>query len=176
MKRFYQYLMAAMTVAQLTIQAAEPASEDPLALLKPYLGIWKGHFKNSTPEKPVIDIAHWERALNGKAVRILHSINDGVYGGETLILWDKEKRGLVYEYFTTAGFRTSGTAQVEEGRLICHERVSGNADGITEVKATVRLKPEGTLTTTSEYFKNGSWVPGHEVKYQKAPEAKVIFK
>jgi len=65
--------------------AAEKASLDErLEPLRPFLGkTWKGHFKDSTPEKPQVDVARWERALNGKAVRILHSVNDGVYGGVT---------------------------------------------------------------------------------------------
>jgi hypothetical protein len=45
--------------------------------LRPFIGkTWKGQFKNSTPEKPRADVAKWERALNGQAVRILHSVND----------------------------------------------------------------------------------------------------
>jgi hypothetical protein len=41
---------------------------------------WRGVFANSTPEKPVVDIARWELALNGQVVRILHSINPhGLY-------------------------------------------------------------------------------------------------
>jgi len=45
--------------------------------LRPFLKTWKGHFKNSTPEKPVYDTAKWERAMNGQAVRVTHSVNDG---------------------------------------------------------------------------------------------------
>jgi len=75
------------------LAAAEPPPLDPhLEPLRPWLEkTWKGEFKNSTPEKPIVDVARWERALNGKAVRVLHSINDGVYGGESLVMWDEEK-------------------------------------------------------------------------------------
>ena len=42
---------------------------------EPYLGkTFKGKFTHSTPEKPVYDISHWERTLNGNAIRILHSV------------------------------------------------------------------------------------------------------
>ena len=61
----------------------------------------------------MVDLALWERALNGKAVRVLHSINEGMYGGETLITWDAEKKTIVYHYFSTAGVQTRGTMKVE---------------------------------------------------------------
>jgi len=50
---------------------------------------WRGKSPNADPDKPFEDVSRWERALNGQAVRILHSVNEGAYGGETLIVWDK---------------------------------------------------------------------------------------
>ena len=64
------------------------------------------------------DVSRWERALNGRAVRILHADNDGVYGGESIIMWDKEKESLVFYSFTTAGFCTHGTMKYENGKFI----------------------------------------------------------
>ena len=59
--------------------------------LKSYIGkTFKGEFSNSTPEKPVFDVQHWERILNGKGIRITHSVNNGEYGGESIIMWDDE--------------------------------------------------------------------------------------
>ena len=158
--------------------AAEKASLDEhLEPLRPFLGkTWKGHFKNSTPEKPQVDVARWERALNGKAVRILHSVNDGVYGGESIIVWDEKKKGLVFYYFTTAGFQTTGTLTINEGKFTSHEVVTGSAEGVTEVKATVEVRADGTMHSKSEYLKDGKWVPGHEVTYKEDPKAEVVFK
>ena len=88
-----------LLVAGLVVDAsaAEKASLDEhLEPFRPFLGkTWKGHFKNSTPEKPQVDVARWERALNGNAIRVLHSINDGAYGGESIIVWDEKKKSLV---------------------------------------------------------------------------------
>jgi hypothetical protein len=81
----------------LAVHAAESLPLDEhLEPLRPFLGkTWRGEFKNSKPDKPTIDVAHWERALNGKAVRVVHSVNNGSYGGESIIRWDKEsKQGL----------------------------------------------------------------------------------
>ena len=64
----------------LTGGAAEQGTLDPhLEPLRPWLGkTWKSEAAESGG-KAKIDVARWERALNGKAVRILHSINDGEY-------------------------------------------------------------------------------------------------
>jgi hypothetical protein len=137
---------------------------------------WKGEFKNSKPDKPVVDVARWERALNGKAVRMLHSINDGVYGGETLFVWDEKKKAVAYYYFTTAGFMTIGTLTVKDAKIITSESVSGSADGVTEVRGTSEIRTDGTFYVKTEYLKNGQWVPGHEVAYREAPEARVVFR
>ena len=157
---------------------AEPTPLNPhFEPLRPWLGkTWKGEFKNSTPEKPLFDVSRWERALNGKAVRVLHSVNDGVYGGETIIIWDAKKNSLVYWYFTTAGFRTEGTMKYLDDQWSAHEVVIGAGSGIAEVKSTTKLLPDGRLHVTTEYLKDGKWDAGREVYYKKTPDAHVIFK
>ena len=63
--------------------------------LKPFIGnTYKGNFINSTKENPMIDIISFERALNGNAVKVTHSVNNGEYGGETMVMWNSEKEGL----------------------------------------------------------------------------------
>ncbi len=45
---------------------------------EPYIGkTFKGEFSNSTKEQPVFDISYWERILNGMAIKITHSVNEG---------------------------------------------------------------------------------------------------
>ena len=67
--------------------ADQPLLDPKLEPLRPLLDkTWKGAFRNSKPEKPIVDTMRWERALNGKAVRVLHSVNDGAYGGETIFM------------------------------------------------------------------------------------------
>ena len=40
-----------------------------LKAFEPYIGkTYKGEFAESTPEKPIFDIQHWERILNGNGV------------------------------------------------------------------------------------------------------------
>ena len=153
---------------------AAPLAE-PLKPFAPFLGkTWRGEFVNA--KKPTVDIARWERALNGQAIRTLHSINDGAYGGESIIMWDAKKKSLVYWYFTTAGFRTEGTMKHEDGQWIAHETVAGGAGGVTEVKSISKILPDGRMHVKAEYLKDGQWTVGRETYYKEAPEAKVIFK
>jgi hypothetical protein len=145
--------------------------------LLPLLGkTWRGEFANSTPEKPVVDISRWELALNGQVIRILHSINDGDYGGETIILWDEASRGLIYYYFTTAGYTTRGQITFEGSRVISREVVTGDQTGITEVESVSELLADGRMQVKSKYLQNGAWVPGRETVYAEAPQAEVKFK
>jgi hypothetical protein len=174
------FLRIATAVALLVLPAAAwPADLEPhLAPLKPLLGrTWRGVFPDSTPEKPLIDISRFEAALNGQAVRNLHSINDGFYGGETLIVWDKEKQSLVYYYFSTGGFYTTGTMRAADGSFESHEIVKGGeADGVSEVKGSYRLLPDGRLHAKTQYLKQGKWVEARDMHYVEAPGAVVKFK
>jgi hypothetical protein len=160
------------------LAATDQPSLDPrLEPLRPLLEkTWKGEFKSSTPEKPVVDVMRWERALNGKAIRVLHSINDGAYGGETIFRWDETKQAVTYHYFTTAGFMTTGTISFDGDKFITHEVVTGGAGGVTEVKSTSELLEGGTYLVKTEYLKDARWQPGRETLYREDPTAKVVFR
>ncbi|MDZ7867770.1 MAG: hypothetical protein U5L02_00965 [Rheinheimera sp.] len=159
------------------VQAAPESLSAELEPLRPYIGkTWRGLL--SEPGKPEkIDISHWERALNGTAVKIRHSVNQGEYGGETIVFFDKKLNQLRYYYFTTAGFYTHGTMQIDvkTGLLAAEEQVENNANGITAVRSTSTLGA-GQLKISSEYLQHGKWVTGHSATYTEAPDAKVQFK
>jgi hypothetical protein len=161
----------------MTHSRAQENLDAHLEPFRPFLGrTWRGEFKESTPEKPMVDVARWERALNGKAVRVLHSINDGAYGGEIVIRWDAEKDALVYHYFTTAGFMTTGTMTIAGGKITAVERVSG-AGKVAEVRSISEIRADGTLVTKAEYLdKDGQPAGGREVTYRETPAAEVKFK
>ena len=151
--------------------------DEPLEAFRPFVGkTWRGEFRNSKPEKPAIDVARWERALNGKAVRVLHSINDGYYGGESVIQWDREKKEIRYHYFSTAGFYNVGTMTVSNRMITAIEKVFGNKEGVTEVRSTYELRTDGTMLNRSEYLKNGVAAGTREILYREAPGAEVKFK
>ena len=173
-------LIFILMVGGLFAQSGETIKMELSEHLKPlqsYIGkTFKGEFADSTPENPTYDIQYWERALNGNAIKITHSVNNGEYGGESMIMWDAKLGSLVSWYFTTAGFYTQASVIIEDGKLVSHEKVTGNENGITEVKSIMQLLSNGQLHTKSEYLQNGKWVDGHEIYYKEVPEAQVIFK
>ncbi|SNY55779.1 hypothetical protein SAMN06297280_2973 [Arsukibacterium tuosuense] len=160
--------------------AVEPPKLHPqLEVFRPYLGqYWQGDLAQPGSEKPAIDLSHWSRALNGQAIKTVHSINDGEYGGESFIFWDDTKKSLAYYYFTTAGFYTHGTMQVnpQSGEITALENVENNQNGITQVKSHSKLMPDGSLQVRSSYLQNEQWVDGHSALYQPVAPQEIIFK
>lgn len=177
MKSILPFLGLCAAILQFTAGAADKPALDPnLEPFRPFLGkTWRGEFKNSTPEKPVIDVVRWERVLNGKAVRAVHSVNDGAYGGESIIRWDNASKKIAYHYFTTAGFMTMGTLTVETNRFTAVEQVVGSSD-VTEVRSVTELRADGSMLSTAEYRKDGKVTGSREVLYKEAPGAEVKFK
>jgi hypothetical protein len=179
MKTASMLILTAILAKGLALTATEPqpALNPHFEALRPLLGkTWKGIFEGSKPDKPTIDVSRWERALNGQAVRVLHSINQGAYGGETLFIWNEKEQRIEYFYFTTGGFMTTGTMQAKDGKIETREQVKGDAGGVTEVRGTSEIQPEGTFHVKAEYLKNGQWTLGHEVTYKEDPAGQVVFK
>ena len=130
----------------------------------------------STNEKPVIDIQTWERVLNGNGIKIIHSVNNGEYGGESIIMWDEKLEKLVSWYFTTAGFYTQAEVQVGDNKISVIEKVKGSQNGISEVKSTTDFFLNGDKETKAHYLQNGKWIEGHSIFYKESPQSKVLFK
>lgn len=68
------------------------------------------------------------------------------------------------------------SSSFDDGKFISHEVVSGNNDGVTEVKSVGEILPDGRLRSSAQYLKNGEWVDGHSFVYVEDPAAEVIFK
>lgn len=146
-----------------------------LAVFKPYLGAWQADFKVPKGEKPIQDIGIWERALNGKAIHTKHSINEGEYGGESMIFYDSKKESLVFYYFTTAGFYTKGTIKVlSPTQFVAYEEVTDSKEGITKVKSMSDFK-EGKFVVSTSYLKKGEWTKPEQRIYTRSTKA-VKFK
>jgi hypothetical protein len=169
------FLFALGTLLGSMAFAQQPAPE--LQPLSPFVGkTWKGTFASSTPESPMVDVSRWEWALNGRAIRILHSLNDGEYGGESIIMWDESEESLVAYYFTTAGFSTRAIIEADASGYRSTEEVTGHQGGITSVESHAVLHPDGRLESVSRYLRNGTWEDGHSITYVESPGAEVRFR
>lgn len=166
-------------IAPVSHAGEEPDLHPQLEFFRPYLDTyWIGDLSQPGADKPTIDRSHWQRALNGQAIKTVHSINNGEYGGESMIFWDEKQQSVAYYYFTTAGFYTHGTMTFDPATnvLEAYELVENNANGITAVKSSSYFDIEaGTLTTSSQYLQNEQWVTGHSAVYRLAGPQEIIF-
>ena len=146
-----------------------------LEVFKPYLGTWQADFDVGDNKPKIQDVGRWERALNGKAIRTTHSINEEEYGGESMIFWDSKKQSLVFYYFTTAGFYTQGTMNVlSPTQFVAYETVTGSKEGITKVKSTSDFK-DGQFVVSTSYLKKGEWTKPEKRIYTRSNK-QIIFK
>jgi hypothetical protein len=169
---FRRLLVLMLLLCWATVLKAQEL-EPRLRALEPLLGTWESEFKMG--DQVVTDVSHWEQALNGTAVRNLHSLGDGIYGGETLLFFDETRDAVIFYYFTTAGFHTQGTMTLDsEGLWVTLEDVVGNEDGITQVCSESRLE-DGLLLISTQYFKAGSWTTPESRRYRRS-ERTVTFR
>jgi len=115
--------------------------------------------------EPIIDIAHWELILDGRALQSTHQLADGSYGGRTIFFYDESAEAYVFHYFTTAGFHTTGTAAITPTGFSSRETVLGH-DTISAVVAQATLEAD-TMTVTSTYeTKSGDTINGRTMVYR----------
>ncbi len=169
------------TIAQENDAAApqpQPTSLDTeLEAFQPLLGkTFTATFPAKPGEEPASDVQKWERILNGTAIRMVHSVNQGDYGGETIFRYDKSKKSIVYHYFTTAGFMTVGELSMDGKTFVAHETIQGAGAAVSEVESTTVIQPNGTLSVTTKMLRNGEWIDRGTVTYRETPQAKVLFR
>jgi len=146
---------------------------EELKYFEPLVGkTYLGKFSSNTDT----DISEWETILNGQAIRTVHSVNEGEYGGETIIYWDKAKKEIVAHYFTTAGFYTVGTMKIEGNKIVAVDELTGSTTGITAVKSETFITDNGGFKFEAFYLRNGIWEEGHNVTYTVDNTKKPAFR
>lgn len=144
----------------------------PLALLA-------GRTFTGTPSDPESeqqrDVQTWRWTVGGSVLSVLHALEDGSYGGETLIYHDNKDETLAYAYITNAGFMTRGTLLLEgERSWTAEEEVTGHPT-ITRVRSSASFEADGTIITASSYLQNDEWVPGHGFVYLETSQVSPVF-
>ncbi len=154
------------------LPAAEVSVEDPFAPLYPLIGrTWRG---TGIGPDAVEDVVRWEWAVGGHAVRAVHSVNGGVYGGETLIFPDRDSGQLIFHYFTSGGFHTTGAMTLAPtGELEVVETVHG-LDGLEELRSTLVVQADGTYRTRGLVERDGEWVEFGGFDYRQDNDAVVV--
>ena len=174
MKQLLYFLLPALIVS------AQTKSEPPLSVhlieMKPFIGnTYKGDFINSTKENPMFDVLSFERALNGNAIKVIHSVNNGEFGGETMVMWNPEKGGLQSWYFTSAGSLTIQNVQIKKDTFISIENVERNQNGITKVKTIFEVLHGDQIKKRTKYLMNNLWKDGSQTLYNTVNGLKPVF-
>lgn len=168
---------ALMGAAPAAVMAQElPTASAPAQAFAPFLPLigktWRG---TNVTQEGVEDVMRWDWAVGGHAVRIVHAVNGGVYGGETLIFPDKDSGQLIFHYFTTGGFHTTGVIRpTGSGAMEIDETVHG-ADGVEVLKSRATLGPDGVYRTRSLVERDGAWVEFGGFDYSQDAAARIIL-
>lgn len=160
------------------IHAGQQSFNKHLAKFEDYLGGWTANFSVEKGQPSVTDVTLFEKVLNGKGLKTTHSINDGMYGGESIIYWNNKSNRLEFYYFTTADFFTSGWMEfIDKNTFVAYENVTGESStsqGITQVKSTSTLNGD-SMTVATSYLKNGEWTKEEGRTYTRTTKD-VVFK
>lgn len=151
-----------------------PTASAPTQAFAPFLPLigktWRGQ---NTTQEGVEDVMRWDWAVGGHAVRIVHAINGGAYGGETLIFPDKDSGQLIFHYFTTGGFHTTGVIRpAGPGAMEIEETVHG-ADNVEVLRSRATLGPDGVYRTRSLTERDGAWVEFGGFDYREDAAARI---
>lgn len=162
--------LATAQVAPVPEAATGPAAYAPFERM---IGrSWRG---TGTAGAGVEDIQRWDWAIGGHAVRVVHSVDDGAYAGETLIFRDRDSGDYIFHYFTTGGFHTAGTmTPVGPGTFEIEETVHG-ANGIEKLRSTGVLGPDGIYRVRSSTERDGRWVEVGGFDYREDPSATPVM-
>ncbi len=115
----------------------------------------------------VADVQLWLWSDDGEALIIKHRLEDGSYGGDSIVTKNTETGKLSYIYNTNAGFSTRGDFVLDgKGTWEAIEEVTGNSD-VTKVRSRGYIREDGAMISNSEYLKKGEWVPGNSFIYHE---------
>lgn len=156
--------------AQKAAANVTPAQRAVFGILADFPGhTFRGEPTGDNPVN-VADVQRWEWTDNGEALLIRHALEDGSYGGDTIVRPGEKDGRLAYVYDTNTGFSTEGTFSIsDDGTWEAVEDVVGQSD-VTKVRSRGHRRADGALISSSDYFKDGEWVAGHGFVYKEVDQ------
>jgi hypothetical protein len=132
-------------VSSLPLPAQQPAPTLAQPALQP-LAFLLGSCWSGTQPKGTIDTHCFSPAYGGHYIRDVHEVTGGrtPYAGESLYHWDATQKQVRYTYYNSDGGISTGTMQVDAGRLVFPE-VHESEDGKRTEMRNV-WTPEGADT------------------------------
>jgi hypothetical protein len=165
-------VLAAVSLAAATAQAAAPAASTPYQPLAYLVGhCWRGTF----PDGKVSDEHCFTWIYGGKFVRDVHVVDRGAAGkdqGESIYLWDAGAGQLQYLYIESAGGFSRGSVAAEGNALVfppTHYREGGQEQVYRS--RWQRLGEDAYDVVTEFQVEGGGWGPGFTVHMKRVGPA-----
>ncbi len=134
---------------------------------------WRG--EGTGPDgKPVVDIAKYEMILGGRAFQSTHKLENGTYGGRTIIFFDEGAKTYIFHYFTTAGFHTTGEIVPTETGFTAVEQVQNHPE-FAEVRSEAFYGDKTIRVVSSHVTHDGEESEGEELVYKEIPSDGVLL-
>ena len=170
-----QFGVAPVLVVLASAGLAQSVHAAGFEAIAPLVGkTWVGEDVSEKGERTV-SVEKWEWILGGKAVQVTQSVNSGELGMQYTYFIDPVTHGLSFHAVSTVGPTSEGTLGMVGGKLVRDEKVIGVAE-LNEVRNTYNISADGSMTTSSEYYRDGKSVGGgHEFHYHADPGAKIVF-
>ena len=176
-------MFRAVVAALLLILPAAPAAAGddnaakgyaPMAVFADLAGrSWRGEGTGPNGE-PLVDIARYEMILGGRAFQSTHRLEDGNYGGRTIIFYDEGAKEYVFHYFTTAGFHTTGVIEPTETGFKAVEKVNGHPK-YAEVRSEIIMNDDGMRVVSSHVTHDGEESDGDALVYTEIEDPGALF-
>jgi len=157
--------MRALLLVLVLGACAAPAPVEPMAILSPLIGCWRGTFEG---QAGIHDERCFER-LDAHVVDI-HFVRPTAYSGETTYHYDDAQNEVIWAYAASDGGRSNGVVSARGDALVFPSHTYRGADGAEmRLRATWTFDGADRFSTFSERFENGAWVVLMRIDYERAP-------
>jgi hypothetical protein len=173
MKKLMLILIFSLSFGSTALSASQLIEE--LKIFEPFTEkTWVHQTGQSGSPDYFHDVIRWSVIMGGNAILTEHSVNEGVYGGYTLIFYDQKTDIIRCTYVTTGGFYTECTMKEEEGGIVILETVKGTRRGPKAVRSMITLEGE-LYIIKSQYQIENDWSKEEVRSYHEDAEALVVF-